>query len=462
MRQSVITEIKSLYPQMNEAMQKIADYLIDTDEIEGVERASELAQRSGVSTASVSRFVKMMGYKEFRDFRLPIVLEKQGEEKRQAKSELNYNGETISGDAYSICKTIFSKSVRELEETWGILDFSLIQKVADLIHKARRIAVIGVGRSKITVEALFSRLYRIGYPIMKFSDSHEIVNITSILEEKDLLICVSNVCLIKSIVEVGQEQGIINPTEREMIDGVISFDDVLAEEVMTPRTEVFMIDVDEPDEDFETLMQMRYSRVPVYEGDIDNIIGILYIKDFFLEAYKVGFDKVDIRSILRPAYFIPERKNINDLFLELKNSRYQMAVLIDEYGGFTGIVTMEDLIEEVMGEIDDEYDKKTNPAIKKIDDRHFIATGSCEIEDVNNACNLKLDENSEDYDTLGGMLMYLLGYIPNDGEKLTVEDNGVIYNILSIHEHRVKKVRIVLPKEEVVENDEDEEKDSEK
>ena len=117
-----------------------------------------------------------------------------------------------------------------------------------------------------------------------------------------------------------------------------------------------------------------------------------------------------------------------------------------------------------MGEIDDEYDKKTNPAIKKIDDRHFIATGACEIEDVNNACNLKLDENSEDYDTLGGMLMYLLGYIPNDGEKLTIEDNGVVYNILSIYEHRVKKVRIVLPEEEVVETDkdEDEEKNSEK
>ena len=267
---------------------------------------------------------------------------------------------------------------------------------------------------------------------------------------------------IKSIVEVGQEQGIINPTEREMIDGVISFDDVLAEEVMTARTEVFMIDIDEPDKDFETLMQMRYSRVPVYEDDIDNIIGILYIKDFFLEAYKVGFKNVNIRSILRPAYFIPERKNINDLFLELKNSRNQMAVLIDEYGGFTGIVTMEDLIEEVMGEIDDEYDKKTNPAIKKIDDRHFIATGACEIEDVNNACNLKLDENSEDYDTLGGMLMYLLGYIPNDGEKLTIEDNGVIYNILSIYEHRIKKVRIILPKVEVEETEEDDQKNSEK
>jgi len=255
---------------------------------------------------------------------------------------------------------------------------------------------------------------------------------------------------IKSIVEVGQEQGIINPTERQMIDGVIGFDDILAEEVMTARTEVFMIDIENPNEDFEVLMEMRYSRVPVYEDDIDNIIGILYIKDYFLEAYKVGFENVDIRKILRPAYFIPERKNINDLFIELKNSRNQMAVLIDEYGGFTGIVTMEDLIEEVMGEIDDEYDKKTHPAIKKIDDRHFISTGACEIEDVNEVCGLKLDENSEDYDTLGGMLMFLLGYIPNDGEKINIEKDGVVYNILSIKEHRVKKVRINLPKEEVL------------
>jgi possible transcriptional regulator rpiR len=142
----------------------------------------------------------MMGYKEFRDFRLNIVMEKQ-EENRQEKSELNYNGEPISGDAHSICKTIFSKSVRELEETWRILDFSLMQIVADLIHEARRIVVIGVGRSKITMEALYSRLYRIGYPIMMFSDAHEIVNITSIMEEKDLLLCVSNFGQSKSVVE---------------------------------------------------------------------------------------------------------------------------------------------------------------------------------------------------------------------------------------------------------------------
>lgn len=265
---------------------------------------------------------------------------------------------------------------------------------------------------------------------------------------------------IKSIVEVGQEQGIINPTERQMIDGIIGFDDVLAEEVMTARTEVFMIDIDNVEEDFETLMQMRYSRIPVYEDDIDNIIGILYIKDYFLEAYKTGsFKNINIRKILRPAYFIPERKNINDLFIELKNSRNQMAVLIDEYGGFTGIVTMEDLVEEVMGEIDDEYDKKTNPAIKKIDDRTFIATGACEIEDVNKVCGLKLDENSEDYDTLGGMLMFLLGYIPNDGEKINLEKDNVSYNILQIKEHRVKKVRITLAKKEKKEEKQQEDKE---
>lgn len=258
---------------------------------------------------------------------------------------------------------------------------------------------------------------------------------------------------IKSIVEVGQEQGVINPTERQMIDSVIGFDDILAEEVMTARTEVFMLDIEEPHEDFKTFMEMRYSRIPVYEGDIDNIIGILYLKDFFLEAYKIGFENVDIRKILRPAYFIPERKNINDLFIELKNSRNQMAVLIDEYGGFTGIVTMEDLIEEVMGEIDDEYDKKTHPAIKKIDDRHFIATGACEIEEVNEVCGLKLDEETEDYDTLGGMLMFLLGYIPNDGEQITIENEGVIYKILSINEHRVKKVRITLPVQEEIQEE---------
>ena len=162
---------------------------------------------------------------------------------------------------------------------------------------------------------------------------------------------------IRSMVEVGQEQGVINPVEREMINSVIGFDDKLAEEIMTARTEVFMIDLEDPiDEYLAEMMELKYSRIPVYDGDVDDILGILYLKDFLLEAYKIGFKNVDIRKILRPAYYIPERKNINDLFNELQEKKMHMAILIDEYGGFSGIVTMEDLIEEIVGDIDDEYD----------------------------------------------------------------------------------------------------------
>ena len=177
---------------------------------------------------------------------------------------------------------------------------------------------------------------------------------------------------IRSMVEVGQEQGIINPIERDMIDGVIGFDDKLAEEIMTARTEVFMIDLEDPLEEYlDELLKLKYSRIPVYEGYVDNILGILYIKDLLLEAYNVGFDNIDVRKILRPAYFVPERKNINELFNELQIKKQHMAVLIDEYGGFSGIVTMEDLIEEIVGDIDDEYDHD-EPELRKLDSKTFL------------------------------------------------------------------------------------------
>ncbi|KJZ93814.1 Magnesium and cobalt efflux protein CorC [Clostridium sp. IBUN22A] len=153
---------------------------------------------------------------------------------------------------------------------------------------------------------------------------------------------------IKSMVEVGQEHGVINETEKEMIDSIFEFDDKLAYEVMTPRTNVYLINIDIPlSEYIDELIEERYSRVPVYEGDTDNIIGILYMKDFFIEARKFGFDNVDIRSILQEPYFIPETKNIDELFKELQSCKKHMAILIDEYGGFSGIVSIEDLIEEI-------------------------------------------------------------------------------------------------------------------
>ena len=253
---------------------------------------------------------------------------------------------------------------------------------------------------------------------------------------------------IRSIVEVGQEQGIINPSEKEMIDSVIGFDDKLAEEIMTARTEVFMIDLNDPLEEYITeMLELKYSRIPVYKDDLDNIQGILYLKDVLKEAYHVGFDKIDINKILRPAYFIPERKNVNALFNDLQANRQHMAILIDEYGGFSGIVTMEDLIEEIMGDIDDEYDHD-EPELKKIDDYTYIAKGAISIKDLNYNLGIKLDEDSENYDTLGGLLLDLLGYIPEDGDKQLVEYENIQFHIEEVSEKRIQLVRIVLENEE--------------
>lgn len=249
---------------------------------------------------------------------------------------------------------------------------------------------------------------------------------------------------IRSLVEVGQEQGVINPIEREMIDSVIAFDDKSCEEIMTARTEVFMIDVKEDIEDhLEAIMELNYSRIPVYEGDVDNVIGILYLKDFLLEAYKVGFENVDIKKIIRPPYFVPEYKSINDLFLEMQAQRQHMAILIDEYGGFSGIVTMEDLIEEIMGDIEDEYDID-EPEIRKIDERTYLISGSITLEDLNEALNIELDEESEEYETLGGLLIYLLGYIPNDDEKITIEHKNIVFHIEEVKGRRIQLVRAIL------------------
>lgn len=264
---------------------------------------------------------------------------------------------------------------------------------------------------------------------------------------------------IRSMVEVGQEQGVINSIEREMIDSVIGFDDKLAEEIMTARTEVFMIDLEDPIEEYMTeLLELKYSRIPVYKGDTDDIVGILYLKDFLLESYKVGFTNVDIKKILRPAYFIPERKNINELFNELQAKKKHMAILIDEYGGFSGIVTMEDLIEEIVGDIDDEYDHD-EPDIKIIDEQNFIAKGAISIKELNSNLGTHLDEDSEDYDTLGGFLIDLIGYIPTDGEKVHIDFENIEFDIEEVNEKRIQLVKILVKPEELSNEDEDDDDD---
>ncbi len=257
---------------------------------------------------------------------------------------------------------------------------------------------------------------------------------------------------IKSMLQIGQDQGIIDPIESDMINSVIGLDETSAEEIMTARPEVFTIDVNDSfDKYLDEMLNLKYSRIPVYEDDVDNIIGILYLKDYLLASYQKGFENVDIRSILKPAYFVPERKNINELFNDLQSTNRYMALLIDEYGGFSGIVTMEDLIEEIVGDIDDEYDHD-EPEIEKINDEIFIARGSLSIKEMNTQLGSEVDEDSEDYDTLGGLVIYLLGHIPEDGETYLFQYEGLEIFVMDVKEKRVQEARLKrIPREDLEE-----------
>ena len=245
---------------------------------------------------------------------------------------------------------------------------------------------------------------------------------------------------IKSLVDAGEEYGVINQIEKEMINSIFDFDDKLAKEVMTPRTEVYMINIKLP-LSIEELLEENYSRIPVYEGDMDNIIGILYLKDFLHEAYQVGFENVGIKKLFHRPYFVPECKNIDQLFKELQKSKNHLAVLIDEYGGFSGIVTIEDLIEEVMGHINDEYDDD-DPVIRKIDNDTYIVNGLISIKELNDKLQLNLDEETEDYDTLGGFLINQIDYIPSETEECMVEYENLVFKIECVKDKRIEMVKI--------------------
>jgi putative hemolysin len=249
---------------------------------------------------------------------------------------------------------------------------------------------------------------------------------------------------IKSLIEVGKEHGVINETEREMINGIFKFDDKLAKEVMIPRTEVFMLDANIKIADaIEEIVNEKYSRIPVYEDEIDNVIGILYTKDIFSQFITKDIDDIEIKSLIREPYFVPETKHIDELFKDIKETKSHMAILIDEYGGFSGIVTLEDLVEEVMGNISDEYDEDEQE-VRKIDDNTYSVYGLLSIYRVNELLHLNM--SSEDTDTIGGFVLELLGAIPKDIEDSVVEYDNVILKIEEMSEKRVERVKIFIQK----------------
>ena len=261
---------------------------------------------------------------------------------------------------------------------------------------------------------------------------------------------------VMSILEAGQESGVLKEEGKKMINSIFALDDKLAYEIMTPRTDVFVIDIEDPPEEYlNDLMTLRYSRIPVCRGETDNIIGILNIKDYLIKAWEKGFEAVDIESILRKPYFVPETKNIDALLFELQKMKQQIAILIDEYGGFSGIVTMEDIIEQVVGDIDDEYDEE-DEIIDKIDDKTYLVDGDVSLEDLDE--ELGIDLTSETSETIGGFLIDMLGEIPDEndvGRIITFENYQ--FKIMAIQDRRIERVKIYIldPAEQEAEDSKD-------
>ncbi|MCJ7545081.1 MAG: hemolysin family protein [Phycisphaerae bacterium] len=240
----------------------------------------------------------------------------------------------------------------------------------------------------------------------------------------------------------GAAEGAVREEEAEMIASVMRLDEMEAREIMTPRTDVFALPVTlSCQEAARRVVEAGHSRVPVYEGGLDNIVGILYAKDLLGVAATAG--QAPVRDVMRKAIFVPETKRLDGLLAELRAQKVHIAVVLDEYGGTAGLVTIEDVMEEIIGDIADEYDLAAPALLKRLDGRTAEADGRLRIDELNGAMGLRIPQG-EDYDTVAGMIFAELGYIPPAGETLRV--HAATFTVLAADERRITKVKVVLPK----------------
>lgn len=255
---------------------------------------------------------------------------------------------------------------------------------------------------------------------------------------------------IRMMVDVGKEKGTIDEEEKNMINNVFEFNDKVVSEIMIPRTKIYALDINMSiSEAIEELSEdLRYSRIPVYNETIDDIKGIVYIKDILLSNNNKN---TKIKSLTKEAFFVPETKPVNELFEELRKRRKQIAIVIDEYGGTSGIVTMEDILEEIVGDIYDEYDKVEKVA-DKIDDSTFILSGNIAIYEVEDILDIEIEEG--DYDTLSGYLVEELGRVPTEKDKgVVIETKEVAYKIENVKDRHIIQVKAC--KTEPIDNNEE-------
>lgn len=243
---------------------------------------------------------------------------------------------------------------------------------------------------------------------------------------------------IRLMINVGEEKGIFQETETEMINSIFEFDDTVAKEVMTPRTDIVAISSDATlEEILDVIVEENFSRIPVYEESIDNIIGILYVKDLFRMIKRKMEWEVSLKNIIRPVFFVPEYKKIDELFKEMQKSKTHIAVVIDEYGGTAGLITIEDLLEEIVGNIFDEYDDVVLD-YEKIDDNTYIVSGMLDLGEINDIMHVNMPE--EEFDTVSGLVLSHSGKMPEVGDE--VEVDNVYFRIEEVDDKRISKIRI--------------------
>ena len=260
---------------------------------------------------------------------------------------------------------------------------------------------------------------------------------------------------IRMMVDVGGEKGVIEDTQKEMINNIFEFDDMDAGDIMTHRTDVVAADINDITlEDFMNLaIEHGRSRIPLFDEDIDNIVGIVYVKDLLKFVGKEVKAKGTLKNIMREPYFIPETKSCGELFKEMSSKRIQMAVVVDEYGGTAGIVTLEDIVEAIMGNIQDEYDVEEEE-ISKIDENTFTVDGTIDIEEIDELIGKELPEG--DYETLAGFIMDELQCIPKNGEMNEVVFENVKFTVLSVEDRRIEKIKVeITPVEETIDEDDE-------
>ncbi len=259
---------------------------------------------------------------------------------------------------------------------------------------------------------------------------------------------------ILMMVDAGEEKGVIEESQKEMINNIFEFDDITASDVMTHRTDMVAVDIgDTLDDVLKAAINEGYSRIPVYEDELDNIKGIIYVKDLLPLVGRQIYDRT-IRSIMREATFIPESKRCGDLFTEMTESRIQMVIVSDEYGGVAGLVTIEDLLEEIVGNIRDEYDDDEVEEVERVDETTITVDGTADIDDIEEELDIQLPEG--EYDTVGGFIMSELGRIPKEGENPDIESSGYKFTVVEVDERRIERVKIEkLPEPETEDGEEE-------